>query len=146
MSLASEIRAFIRANAAIEATVANRIRPMIESQLDLNDPDCQPPLIVYKVDKEPNGATLADGPDEYRRANLELGIYGTAYDQVDDIAETLMLHLDDAGIDNERAEIDFTYDGETDTEEAFPDGEESPTFVKVQSYSILYRIGVENVS
>ena len=146
MSLGSEIRAFIRTNAAIEATVANRIRPMIESQLDLNDPDCQPPLIVYKVDKESSGVTLADGPDEYRRGTLELGIYGTDYDQVDDIAETMMLHLDDAGIANESYEIDFVYDGETDTEEAFPDGEESPIFVKVQNYSILYRIGDTNVS
>jgi hypothetical protein len=135
MSLESSFRNLIRSDAGITAIVGAKVRPLHLAEGE------QPPFITTQFRRGETSTTLADGPADYRTAEIELGVYSYDYDQAADVSQRLQTLLDGYGQTFEGIEYaPIMFQDETDIEESATDGEADSIFVRVQTYSTLYAV------
>jgi hypothetical protein len=135
MGLEAGIRTALAGDAGIAAVVGSRVRP-----LHLAADDARP-YVTYTVTERETFPTLSGEPAEHKAAEWEVGIFADDYDTVVTLSDLIRDRLDQladtvAGV--EFAPCEFR--GETDVEEATPEGEESPIYLRVQTYRALYKV------
>ncbi|MDB5297659.1 MAG: hypothetical protein JWO31_3642 [Phycisphaerales bacterium] len=134
MGLESSLRAYILTVAPVAALVGNKVRPLVMAAKE------KPPFVTYEIQKSQSFDTLSDGPADYRLATVELGVYGRDYDQVADLSELLVTHLDGKGTVTTGTEMDLSFDDETETDPVYDEGKSEPSqYVRVQTFTIMYR-------
>lgn len=134
MSLEASFNDLIRSDDLIASIVGTKVRPLAVAQGET------PPFLTYQIRAEKSFDTLADGPADYRPVDIEIGIYSRDYDEVATLSEMLRTLLDEAG--GEHLGIEYApimFEEETDVEQVAPEGEETPTYVRVQTYYALYK-------
>jgi hypothetical protein len=134
--LESAIASVLLGATSITHIVDTRIRPLAMASDDVR------PYIVYQVTDGKTESTLdaSIDPDDYQKAEFELGIYGDDYPDVMEIsraARTLFDHFGQTVAGIEFAPSEF--ESETDIEQVVPEGKELPVFLRVQTYKVLYR-------
>lgn len=134
-SLEQAIHDVLAANVGVAAIVGDRIRPMNMAQ------DEEPPFITTSITREETLATLSDGAADYRPASFEIGVYAPTYKIVATLSEAIRALLD---LYSETVSgVEFApimFDEESDIEQAVPEGQEKPVYVRVQTFKTLYRI------
>lgn len=118
----------------ITNVVGTRIRPLGVA------PDDVRPYLTYQVTDRKTDGTLSDGAADYRKAEFEVGVWGSTYAAVVALSDLVRDRLDQFG--GTVSGIEFApceFDGETDVEEATPEGEEKPVYLRVQTFRTLYK-------
>jgi hypothetical protein len=135
MSLEAGIKAAISGVAGVSDIVGTRIRPVMLAQ------DDDRPYITYQVTERQSYPTLADGPAEHKAASIEVGYFADDYDTAAHLSDLVRDALDQyAGTAGGVEFAPVAFGGESDVEETTPEGEETPIFVRVQTYRTLYRL------
>ena len=121
----------------IASIVGSEIVPLSEAQ------DATPPYITYTITNT-SAITHLTGEATYRKAQVELGIFAVTYDDCIELCTELRrrLHLYDGTTSNvEFAPAQFDDDeGESDIEQLMLEGQEVPTFYRIQKYKVLYKL------
>ena len=141
MALGTEIRDALLADTSIAYEVGRRIRPLGVSPADAR------PYLTYQVTGRESLGTLSDGPADYRKAGFEVGVFADTYADVMALSDLVRDRLDRLDRLDQFGQtvsgVEFApceFDSETDVEEAVPEGEEKPVYLRVQTYRTLYRI------
>lgn len=133
-SVETGIRAALVGSTAITELVGTRIRPLGASPADAH------PFLTYTVTSRESLPTLADGAADYFKAEFEIGIFADTYAEVMALSDVIRDRLDQFG--ETVAGVEFApsmFDGESDVEEAVPEGSEKPVYVRVQTYRGLFK-------
>lgn len=133
-SLEKSIRETLLTDAAIVGMVGDRVSPLSAHQ------DDQRPYLTFSVERERGFHTLADGPAEYVRATVELGIYADDVIDVAELSENCRALLDGYGGTVAGVEWDAELDEENEIEEGYIPGTDQLAFGRIQRYSVLYRL------
>ena len=131
--LETAIRDTVLADNAIAAVVGSRLRP-----LGLSPGEARP-YLTYEITDRKSLPTLADGVLEYRTGEFEIGVHADTYAGVMTLSEMVRDRLDQFGGTVAGVELDASFDGESDVAEAVPEGEEKPIYLRVMTFTCLYR-------
>ena len=138
-ALETAIRNALAADAGIVGIITGptglRLRPL---SLDAREPR---PYVTYKVTSDKSDVGLDGSIGDYSNAEFVLGIFSDDYEVAMDLSDRVRRRLD--GFGQTVSGVEFApceFDDQTDIEEATPEGQEIPIYLRLQTYRALYRI------